>query len=272
MSFKIVKINSSNEDFFKDKVLELNKLIHYPFAERTFQMSYSESYFDYFKKLGEVHYYLMIDNSNSQVVATGAAILRTLSWNEFHQESVWFLTDLKVHPDYRGRKLSLKLIAYGFFRKIWSCRKAYMISYDPKGGLTRNSAVSLLTRFRWAPIRYAITMYVYHMTFSEFLSHQTDLRKTFGDLVATSTDEYRTLRLNSSSNTYDFVHLQRGALALSFDVKPITKSSVICFLLEEHESLRSVLKTKNVLPVATASVLTLNFRPLNWSFLLTSDV
>lgn len=272
MKYKVVKVTDENRGTLRLGIEALEETSTYPIGDDKFKIDHGDDYFAYFDALGEVQYYVVLEIESEQVVAVGAAILRTIQWNEFHQDQVWYLCDLKVHPEHRGKRLSLKLLSYGFFRKVWSCRKAYMISMNPAEGAVRNPVVSLLASFRWAPIRFARNLLIYNLSLSELNRVRKELENRFGELVFATTEGKKDIILQSNQKRLNLFHLQHGPMALNFPIKEEEEDGAYFFCAVEGDPLLKVLNSHKISPMGEASILTLNFRPLDWSFILTSDI
>jgi hypothetical protein len=272
MKYKVVKVSDDNRDDLRTGIEDLERQSTYPIGNDSFTISHGADYFAFFEALGELHYYVVIEVDSKQVVAVGAAILRTILWSEHNQELVWYLCDLKVHPQHQGRLLSLKLLTYGFFRQIGSCRQAYMVSMNPPGGAANNPVAGLLASFRWAPIRFAQTLLIYNLSLSQLDQVRNDLIERFGELVFATTKDKKDIILQSNQQRLSLFHLQHGPAPLNFPIKEEEPDGAFMFCLVQDDPLINVLDSHSLSPMGEASILSLNFRPLDWSFILTSDI
>ena len=96
---------------FQAGIASLEQNAIYPLGQDFFQIDHGTDYFAFFDRLGDVHYYIALEGQ--QVVAVGAGILRQVTDQQGQSPQLaWYLCDLKVHPQYQGQLLSLRLLSW----------------------------------------------------------------------------------------------------------------------------------------------------------------
>lgn len=255
---------------FGARLQELESVAEYPYGADFFRLDHGADYFAFFARMGEPLFHVALDGS--RVVACAAGVLRTLVVDG-KTFKAWYLCDLKVHPDFRGRQLTTKLFRKNLLRNYFKCSRGYAISMNPANGANR--VVKLLKRLPQIPIEYAGQLNFYSFDQIAAASVQPDLEAELGAISYLSLRGKKDLIMQSTNTPLPLFHIQHGAPAANAEAAPPSESPsengtyMIC--ASENGSLDHLLKNK--FPVsATASILAHRLKPQSWDFILTSDI
>jgi Fe-S cluster biosynthesis and repair protein YggX len=120
MKIKQINLQSERAEYSK-KLQHFESQFVYPLGDKTFTIMHGavSDYFTFFEHLGEVHYFVM--EENEEIIGAFCAVLR----------DTWYLCDFKIHPDYRGKKLYLKLMRKYFFKLYFKKNTMFAINMSP---------------------------------------------------------------------------------------------------------------------------------------------
>lgn len=127
----------------------------YPIGDRKFTIRFSDTnYFDFFRSIGNEGLHVVY-RAGDRIV--GSACAR-------YVRNSWYMCDLKVHPDYRGRKITYKLLMKRFIWAWFKSDRGYAISMYP------NEAVKKLNSgFKLMNMENLGFIYIYLVTYGEFM-------------------------------------------------------------------------------------------------------
>jgi hypothetical protein len=260
---KLVKIRPGNRILFRDRIAALEAIATYPLGADSFQIDHGNDYFRFFERLGGVHYYTM--NDGERVAAVAAGVLRRVP------ERTWYLCDLKVHPDYRGQRLPLKILSRAFIHNYLRCPRGYCVSMNPADGRP-NRIARLLEHFRWAPARIATELRIYSLDAEAMRKCEPVLRKHRGKLSYLSLTGIKDIILGSTGKPMPLLHAQFGPCAeLGTAVAPL-EGYTHMFPAPNGDPMIAELRALGVEPHASASVIAHRMQRSDWKFILTSDI
>lgn len=263
MKPRFVKITPKLRAEFGPRIAELEKSASYPLGNDRFRIDHGADYFAFFDRLGDLHYYTAV--VGDRVVAVGAGIVRS------RPERMWYLCDLKVHPDFRGRHLPLRMLSHAFLPNYLRCRRGYAISMNttrPDGTPAPNRIAKMLGRFRWAPIAKGPLLWVYSLGAEAMRSAAPVLERRRGPLSYLSLGGVKDLVLESTGAPMPLLHVQFGPCAAPGAPEP-KDGHTHMFCVPDGDPLAAEL---DVRPDASATIVHHRLPDLDWSFVLTSDV
>ena len=255
------------EDFieFCAKLQELESVAEYPYGEDFFKLDHGENYFAFFERLGKSLFHVaLVEN---RVVACASGVLRTVNV-ENEAFKAWYLCDLKVHPEFRGRHITTKLFTKNLIRNYVKCSRGYAISMNPSKG--ENRVVKMLLRLPKIPISYAGRLNFYSFDERRAAEFQTNLEAAVGKISYLSLQGKKDLIMKSTASRLPLFHIQHGAMAANGAKSPVEKGTYMICAFEETK-LDELLKN-NFEISATASILSHRMKPKDWNFILTSDI
>ena len=271
MRIKVVEIGARSESAgaLMTEVVALEQRASYPLGQDSFRIDHGEDYFAFFRRLGRLRYFVLL--ADGRVAAVAAAVLRRVPMDRGERAGeAWYLCDLKVHPDFRGRHLPLRLLTRTFLPCVLRCRRAYAVSMNPGDGRP-NPVVRLLGRFRLAPLRPAGRLLLYSLEAGAVRRLRPQLETALGPVSFLSLRGRKDLILGSTGAPLPLLHLQHGPLAEAGQAEPEDGSThMLC--RPEGDGLIQVLAAAGIEPSADASLVSLGMTASDWRFILTSDI
>jgi hypothetical protein len=267
MSF--IQISDRNLKQYQPNLFNLDSLAEYPLGEDYFRISHGEDYLAFFRRLGKVKYFAW--SKNEQPAAVLAAILRKLpKANQKKFTRAWYLCDLKVHPDYRGQNLPLRLATRAFFSTYLKCRRFYAISMNPSES-SQNRVAKLAGHFSWATLRPVETLALWSFDQKTMTQVKPLLETHRGMVTFHALSGVKDIILKSSGAPLPLYHAQFGPFAEHGISHPMP-DSVHMFCTPFRDSLTHELVQSGFKPSATATILAHRMSNENWNWILTSDI
>jgi hypothetical protein len=248
-------------------IAALEATAKYPLGDDFFQIDHGADYFAFFDRLGEVDYYIGVEQQ--QVVAVGAGILRQVSDRAGAElRPAWYLCDLKVHPMHQGKLASVRMLSYAIAQGIERCDRGYLISMNPSDGRP-NRLVQMLQKFPLVPLQLMGTLLIYSVDADRMVELEPLLRSHRGEIGYRSLSGIKDLRLQRSGAVLPLVHVQWG---LGKGNMAVQAGMAYMFCAMAGDPLVQDLAAVGVAHQATASVVAHGMGDCDWRFMLTSDL
>ncbi len=268
-SLNIKELHSEEWKVFQSQIAGLEKGTSYPLGEDRFEIDHGEDYFAFFTRLGQLHYYVVLDGD--RVVAVVAAILRRVPLASREElKTVWYLCDLKVHPEYRGRYLPVSIFVHAFPKLYPLSPHVYAISMDADRERPNRVAL-MLKRFPLAPMSIATKLAIVFLDAKRMQKVEPILREHLGCVSYLSLEGKKDIILQSTRAPMPLLHVQFGPCAEQGLTQPID-GSLHMFCVSMDHPLIEVLKHQAIYPSATATVVHHRMEKWDWGFILTSDI
>ena len=268
-SLNIRELRNEEWKVFQSRIADLEKGTSYPLGEDRFEIDHGEDYFAFFTRLGQLHYYVVLDEE--RVVAVAAAILRRVPpASREKPRAVWYLCDLKVHPEYRGRYLPLSIFVRAFPKLYPLSPHAYAISMDTDRERPNRVAL-MLKRFPLAPMSIATKLGIVSLDTKRMQKIEPILREYFGRVSYLSLKGKKDIILQSTRSAMPLLHVQFGPSAEHGLTEPLN-DYVHMFCVSVDHPLLEVLGRQAIYPSATATVIHHRMEKWDWGFILTSDI
>ena len=268
-SLNIRELHAEEWKVFQSQIADLEKGTSYPLGEDRFEIDHGEDYFAFFTRLGRLHYYVVLDGE--RVVAVAAAILRRVPpVSREKPKTVWYLCDLKVHPEYRGRYIPVSIFAHAFPKLYPRCARGYAISMDADSERPNRVAL-MLKRFRLAPMSIATQLGIISLDVKQMRVVEPVLQEHFGSISYLSLAGKKDIILRSTRAPMPLLHVQFGPCAEQGFSEPL-EGYVHMFCVSMDHPLLEVLGHQGIYPSATATVVHHGMEKWDWGFILTSDI
>ena len=264
IQIKTIKRSSFNK--YNESLKKFEANIEYPYGSDFFKIDHGESYFNFFERMGEPYFNIAL--YKNQIIACSCGIIRSVPYKG-KMKKTWYVCDLKVHPEFRGRGLSTRLFKKNLLFNYLKCPRAYTISMNPNKG--KNKVIKIIENFPFFPLKYEATLYFFEFSKNEICSFKSEIENIIGKSIKfISLYGIKDIILKSSHTAMPLFHAQYGSLA-----DPISTSEkeegLYMFCALENSALYNFLNMK-VKPSATASLLSYNMTGFDWSFILSSDI
>ena len=268
-SLDIKELHNEEWKVFQSQIAGLEKGTSYPLGEDRFEIDHGEDYFAFFTRLGQLHYYVVLDGD--RVVGVVAAILRRVPPTSREKpKAVWYLCDLKVHPEYRGRYLPVSIFVHAFPKLYPLSPHAYAISMDADRERPNRVAL-MLKRFRLAPMSIATQLGIVSLNAKRMQEVEPVLQEQFGCVSYLSLADKKDIILQSTRAPMPLLHVQFGPCAERGQAEPLD-DYVHMFCVSMDHPLLEVLEHQGIYPSATATVVHHRMEKWDWGFILTSDI
>jgi len=263
---KIVTVERGDRAAYAAGIAALEAGASYPLGDDRFTLDHGEDYFAFFDRLGETRHVLAVEGG--EVIAVGCGVVRTIPRGGDAIEA-WYLCDLKVRPDARGRRIPLRILASAFPSGVLRCRRGYAISMDPPD--RENPVVRLLGRFALAPIRRVAGLVLFSLGASAMREAAALLERARGPIGYRSLAGIKDVVLASTGRPMPLLHVQHGPLGDPATLEP-DPGAVHMFCVPDDDPLLASLRSAGLEPSATASVLAHGLDGCRYDFVLTSDI
>jgi hypothetical protein len=260
---KIVTVERGDRAAYAAGIAALEAGASYPLGGDRFTLDHGADYFAFFDRLGEARHVLAVEGG--EVIAVGCAVVRTLP----RGIEAWYLCDLKVRPDARGRRIPLRILASAFPSGVLRCRRGYAISMDPPD--RENPVVRLLGRFARVPIRRVAGLVLFSLDASAMREVAPLLKRARGPIGYRSLAGIKDVVLASTGRPMPLLHVQHGPLGDPATREP-EDGAVHMFCVPDGDPLLPALRSAGLEPSAKASVLAHGLDGCRYDFVLTSDI
>jgi len=274
-NYKIIELNDENDlrSYNQDlKLFEGAMSQSYPLGNDSFRICHGDNYFDFFRRLGEINYFIINNKQTKMVVGTACCILRTIDEKLF-----WYACDLKIDKNHRGNNLALKLFLNFFMKFFKTTTSGYLVSMDPGSkqivyifnNIQKSLPVNALN------IKIGPTLYIYALPLNTMILIEKYLTAKFGCVTYLSLVGTKDLILDSTKQSMNLYHLQHGPFAAKTGTKNLNELSdapTIMFSLPETSPLIKILAEHNIKTNITATIISHQMDFFDWHWILTSDI
>ena len=269
VSIRVCEVRHRERREFAERIALLERGVTYPLGDDAFELDHGTDYFAFFDRLGELTYLAALDGE--RVVAVVAAILRRVpDVPGAGEKRAWYLCDLKVHADYRRRRIPWRIFSHAMLHQYPRCGRVYGISMDAPGS-SENPVASLASRMKLIPVSVATTLYIYSLSASEMERTSAVLEVSRGPLTFLSLRGKKDLIMRSSHRPMPLLHVQFGPCAEHGLDHPV-EGHVHMFCTPASDALVASLDALGLRPDASATVIQHRMGDWDWRFVLTSDI
>lgn len=262
----LVSITRKNLKKYIDGILSIESGAEYSLGEDYFHIDHGKNYLEFFDRLGKVHYLAWAEKS--RMAAVGAGIIRSVPTSNGFKKS-WYLCDLKVHPDFRGMRIPLRMMGRAFPLKYLICQRAYAISMDPANNEI-NRITKLLKKFFWLPFQASGKILFWSLNEEEMSRVLPLVERHRGKVSFLSLNGIKDIILKSTGKPLKLLHAQFGPMAVHGNAKPEPKATHMFCALESDPLAQEVQKIFT--HSATATIISHRMKDNDWKWVLTSDI
>jgi Acetyltransferase (GNAT) family len=266
---KFHRIAPAERSIFQAGIVDIETIAKYPLGNDFFQIDHGLDYFAFFDRLGKLNYYVMQENDT--VAGVGAGILRQVSYQKDSLPKLaWYLCDLKVHPNYQRRNLSLRILTHAIVDGIRECNRGYTICMNPGDG-SPNRWVQVIERYSKIKFTTSTQLGIYSLDATTMSNAAPLITQYRGNISYLSLKGIKDLRLQSTGNILPLVHVQWGT-NIEKGTQSVIPGYTHMFCVPVNDELAQALESKNIYPDASASVVSHGMENSDWRFILTSDI
>lgn len=270
--YNIISLHGDEIDLYNTnlKLFEIINNIYYPYGEDFFTIDHGDIYINFFRRLGDVYYFIITSIRTNLIVGVACAILRT-----YNNRIFWYLCDLKIDLKHRGKNLPLQLFIQMAPPLLTISTSGYCISMDPTSNvITKIFEQITLFDINLCNIKKAPKLFIYNISKSIFEQHSILFAQIFGDYKFLSLNKVKNLTLKSNNKRIKLFHLQHGPFCdnYSIDIYNVPDDSQIMFCITENSILVKQLLNFNIHHSASATIFYRNMNYFDWNYILTSEI
>jgi hypothetical protein len=261
---RFLALKGADRAEYAERIAALEADTTYPYGQDRFRLDHGDDYFAFFDRLGDVLYAVALDGD--EVVSVGCGVLRTIPSGAGSTQA-WYVCDLKVRPDHRGRHIPLRFLAALAPDAYLRCGRGYAISMDPPSG--ENRVVRLIERFALMPVRRAARLSLYTLDAEAMRSLAPVLERRFGPIGYLSLAGIKDVVLESTKTPMPLWHVQHGPLGRPQTTEP-EPGGLHMFCVADGDPIEPELRGLDA--SARASVVAHRLGDTRFDFVLTSDI
>lgn len=260
---KIKEISLQEREYYNKYLLNFEKSFSYPLGSDRFRIKHGSYYFTFFDRIGDAKF--LIAEHDKQIVAICAAVLRKLTIDSNKDPKfVWYICDLKVHPDYQNLSIVQSILRYGYKKYSKISTSCYGVSMN--SNTVSNRMVNFASRIPLLKLSAKQQLNFYLLSKSQgAYAQRFILRNSFISLA-----NIKDLILASTKQPLEFMHFTNSINIKTAQI--LVKNNISYMVCWVDSSVSDLEFKKNGLqPVATATIIA-NFTPDNWDFIKTHEI
>lgn len=263
----IVEITPDLREDYNLKLQNFEKIFSYPLGQDHFYIDHGDNYYSFFDRLGKPHIYVGLSDSQ-EIVAVSVAVLRDIDLRgKGKVEKVWYLCDLKVHPDFRGIKFIRQVIDRAFIEYSSLSNQIYGITMNP--GIGNNRVVPFASRLSKLGLRFSGDLSFYILDETQKDMARLLIEKHFGPYHFMSLRGQKDLILESTGLPLPFVHYATKSNPQFFMTQQEDCQFMFCF--PSSHPIVDEMKGIGMFPNSSASILS-NMDNVDWTFIKSCDI
>lgn len=264
----VIRLTPNDEPLYRSRIVSIEGDVTYPLGSDRFTIDHGDDYFAFFRRLGEVHYFVACDGDD--VLGVMAAVERTIGWGG-SSHSCLYLCDLKRRPG-AGATVVLASLARRFEQHIGDrIRDGYGVSMNAADG--QNRLVRILTR-RDPELRCAARLNLFSLDAEQALRASPVIARHRGEAPRwLSLAGKKDIVLQSSGTAMALLHAQFGPCGSHEATLPDPVDGAVHMLCApEGGPLCAELVEMGARPSASADVIARGMDGASFDFVLTSDI
>jgi len=265
---RVFELKAHQREEYNEKLIQFESVFCYPLGADTFSINHGLDYFAFFDQLGRTH--VFIGQEDDQIVAVAIAVSRNIDlYNCGNKEKVWYICDLKVHPNHRGKKFLEDFIILCTKKHKHADSKVYGISMNPLNGINRLTLLlPKLSVLSGLKLSISEELIFYSINHSQLIKVKNLLINRYGKLGFVSLSKQKDLILSSTQKPIDILHFSENG---EFDFSSVENTTKYMFCFTKHDSLNNDFENLSIHPIATASIFS-NITDCDWRFIRTYEI
>jgi len=253
------KLITENNKYYNDKLKKFEHELsnYYPLGRDHFRIDHGLNYFSFFTRLGSVNYIMALNKG--EIIASCCAILR-----QINGEKIWYLCDLKVHPNYRGNKMSIRMLLK-YVYKLKHSRKVYGISMNNS---KKNRMLNLANKNSLLKFKSDLILMIYSLNYDQMLKALPLIKfYLYPRASFISLRGKKDLILKSTQKPMRLLHLHNKNIGINPQ-----KGYTHMFCCLKNSKLYNELNKINITTNISANIIHHGMDNYDWRFIETSDI
>ena len=267
---KLICLTPETKSLYLEQILDLEREATYPYGDSFFKIDHGTDYFAFFERLGTLYYYVLVDKG------TVAGVVATVLINlppHLGLKKIWYYCDLKIHPDYRGRRLPIKMAYQVYLRNFLRSWNGFSISMNPASGSHQNRISKLSKWLKWIPIRSDMQLCLFSLDKISMQKALPVLERHRGEVRFLSLEGTKDLILTQDHTRIPILHAQFGELGeKKACVREPKVDHIHMFCAQAEDPLVSELGNMQLFPSSTITLLNHGKQLQSWDWILTSNL
>jgi GNAT superfamily N-acetyltransferase len=263
---EIVEVTNDLREEYNSQLLRFEQCFTYPFGNDSFTINHGNNYFRFFDLLGTP--YILAFKDKERIIGITILVLRNIDvLNNGQLEPIWYICDLKIHPDYRGKGIIQQVFDFAISNYSKLSSQIYGISMNSNSDKA-NRVIYLAKYLTNIDLTYQETLMFYLLNKNQLNHARNLLMCYFSEYGYFSLNKIKDLVMISTEKSLPLIH-----------VVPKDKSNTIqeaedynyMFCLPSSNLLINELAQTGITSSSTASIIS-NLTEANWNFIVSSEI
>lgn len=263
---KIVEITNNLREDYNSQLLSFEKYFTYSFGNDSFSINHGSNYFRFFDLLGTP--YILVIKDKECIIGVTVLVLRNIDvLNNGQLEPIWYICDLKIHPDYRGKGIIQQISNFATSNYSKLATKIYGISMNSSSDKV-NRVIFLAKHLTNIDLTYQETLIFYLLNKNQLNNSRNLLMRYFSEYGYFSLNQIKDLVMMSTEKSLPLIHLvPKNKSNITEEVEDV--DYMLC--LPSSNTLKNEFAQIGIIPTTTASIIS-NYTEANWNFILSNEI
>jgi GNAT superfamily N-acetyltransferase len=255
-----IRLTEKNCSQYQSALEKFESIFRYPLGNDEFSISHGKDYLAFTRRIGPATIYFV--GNEKEIIAIGGG---TIS----RRHRAWYLGDMKVHPDHRGKKIPRKLFTRYFFFNYLKCRRGFALNMESSDGRP-SPIVKIMENLPFTPLKVGTKLFFYyedHAGTTKALKILAKPNAHFSSLLGK-----KDLILKSTGQPIPLLHLEWGEEAQDRASHIPMEGKLHMWCLPSNSPEARKLDAMGITPKATGLIFQHGMKKFNWSELRTSEL
>jgi hypothetical protein len=263
LNFKFFRITRDNIHQWQQQLEQLERAFSYPLGSDSFTIDHGSDYLRFFERVGRAHIFACAHQD--RLAAVGAGVIS-------HRLGAWYLCDVKVHPDFRGNRLPLKLFRRYFLGCYLKSQRGYALTMEDQGGRT-NPITKIMESLPWTPLKRGCRILFFYEDLERTLSAIKIMQATRPGIRFSTLQGIKDLVLKSSGQPIKLLHMEWGKdTDQNIHLREPQQGSLHMWAIQDDSPLIAQLAGENIMPQASGHIFHHRLQSVDWNMLRTSEL